>query len=383
MNSSTCYCVIDPGIFQAKKSNWEEIFEIPGMSNITLMGNDSLQTIKTCQILLASLGTKFESLLEQSTIELNYPFTIVSTLHEFSLSGEIDCNRTNIEPLLRAAKEFNVDGIRMLGGRYLVSLVNAENVTKIYQLSQELLCLHFTNQIKNFMLANFQDLSQTGNFLKECSRDLMELLLKDDELNVTEENLVSILLSWAKISPENALDLAGLLNHIRFGLVSETFFNTKVKSNELLQSNTRLPNQFVLSIGGYTNEPVAQIEVLEIRKQKWYTLPGPGFPTHAYHDIQMIGGNDVFVFGGFGNGEDGPEFFVDTFHLDLLTNFWTKKSSMDFPRCYLSTAVLNGEIFCIGGFDGFSRSKTAEKYHPDTNQWTQVKIYLCLSKVRK
>jgi hypothetical protein len=220
--------VIDPGIFQAKKSNWEEIFEIPGMSNITLMGNDSLQTIKTCQILLASLGTKFESLLEQSTIELNYPFTIVSTLHEFSLSGEIDCNRTNIEPLLRAAKEFNVDGIRMLGGRYLVSLVNAENVTKIYQLSQELLCLHFTNQIKNFMLANFQDLSQTGNFLKECSRDLMELLLKDDELNVTEENLVSILLSWAKISPENALDLAGLLNHIRFGLVSETFFNTKV-----------------------------------------------------------------------------------------------------------------------------------------------------------
>jgi hypothetical protein len=56
---------------------------------------------------------------------------------------------------------------------------------------------------------------------------------------------------------------------------------------------------------------------------------------------------------------------------------------MDFPRCYLSTAVLNGEIFCIGGFDGFSRSKTAEKYHPDTNQWTQVKIYLCLSKVRK
>ena len=349
--TSTCFCAIDPAIFKAKNSDWDEIFQIPGLTDVTLKGNDSHQTIHTCKILLASLGTKFEELLEQSTVELDFPFSVVTILHEFSLSKEFRCSETDIVPLLEVASQFDIEGIKMFGGKYLVSLVNAENVIRFHKLSQELLCFHFTDQIQSFMLTNFEDLGQKGDFLNKCNQELMELLIKNDRLNVGEENLISILLSWAKLSSKNAQDLAGLTNHIRFGLTGKEFFNAVVKSTDLLQKNTRIPNQFVIAVGGFGTEPVPTVEVWDIRANKWSTLNQPAFPSHAYHDMEILGTN-IFVFGGFGDAGLALDYFVATFCLDLLTSTWTRKAAMpNNPRCFVSTALLNGEIFCMGGTD--------------------------------
>ncbi len=39
-------------------------------------------------------------------------------------------------------------------------------------------------------------------------------------------------------------------------------------------------------------------------------------------------------------------------------------------RCYVSAAVLDGLIYAIGGFSGYGRLKTVERYDTNTNQWT-------------
>lgn len=41
-------------------------------------------------------------------------------------------------------------------------------------------------------------------------------------------------------------------------------------------------------------------------------------------------------------------------------------------RCYVSVAVLDGLIYAIGGFNGYGRLKTAERYNTNTNQWTMM-----------
>lgn len=44
-----------------------------------------------------------------------------------------------------------------------------------------------------------------------------------------------------------------------------------------------------------------------------------------------------------------------------------------FPsRCYVSTAVLDGMIYAMGGYDGQHRQNTAERYLPKTNQWSLI-----------
>lgn len=41
-------------------------------------------------------------------------------------------------------------------------------------------------------------------------------------------------------------------------------------------------------------------------------------------------------------------------------------------RCYVSTAVLNGLIYAMGGYDGHNRQNTAERYYPQKNQWSLI-----------
>jgi hypothetical protein len=49
---------------------------------------------------------------------------------------------------------------------------------------------------------------------------------------------------------------------------------------------------------------------------------------------------------------------------------------MDFPRCYVSTAQLNGKMYCLGGYNGQVRYNIVECYDPETNNWSQVKPML-------
>lgn len=41
-------------------------------------------------------------------------------------------------------------------------------------------------------------------------------------------------------------------------------------------------------------------------------------------------------------------------------------------RCYVNVAVLDGLIYATGGCDGHQHLKTAERYDPNTNQWTML-----------
>ena len=55
-----------------------------------------------------------------------------------------------------------------------------------------------------------------------------------------------------------------------------------------------------------------------------------------------------------------------------LTDTWTKKADMPNPRWGMSTSVVNGKIYAIGGASGTSQIglKTVEEYDPKTDTWT-------------
>ncbi|MBI1929803.1 hypothetical protein HYR99_36830 [Candidatus Poribacteria bacterium] len=48
---------------------------------------------------------------------------------------------------------------------------------------------------------------------------------------------------------------------------------------------------------------------------------------------------------------------------------WTKKADMPTPRDSLSTSVVNGKIYAIGGWSKGGPLSTGEEYDPATNQW--------------
>jgi len=56
---------------------------------------------------------------------------------------------------------------------------------------------------------------------------------------------------------------------------------------------------------------------------------------------------------------------------DPIIDKWIKKADMPAPRQNLSTSVVNGKIYAIGGWGGISELSTVEEYDPLADRWTK------------
>lgn len=46
-------------------------------------------------------------------------------------------------------------------------------------------------------------------------------------------------------------------------------------------------------------------------------------------------------------------------------------------RCYVSVTVHDCYLYALGGFDGRARQRSAERFHPASNQWSMIQPMLC------
>jgi RNA polymerase sigma factor (sigma-70 family) len=76
----------------------------------------------------------------------------------------------------------------------------------------------------------------------------------------------------------------------------------------------------------------------------------------------------IFIIGGI--KPDESAFLSTTLSYNPLTNKYKKKADMSTARCYLTTSVVNGKIYAIGGWNGTTLS-TVEEYDQITDRWTK------------
>ena len=64
--------------------------------------------------------------------------------------------------------------------------------------------------------------------------------------------------------------------------------------------------------------------------------------------------------------------FTAVYQTSLCMSLWHFYSLCPFydVRCYVSTAVMNGALYALGGYDGHNRLNTTERYQPRNNQWS-------------
>lgn len=149
----------------------------------------------------------------------------------------------------------------------------------------------------------------------------------------------------------------------------------------------RVPHEILFAIGGWSGgSPTNFIETYDTRADRWVKVEevDPTGPR-AYHGTAVVGFN-IYVIGGFdgttsGLSEKGGTVLVfcqgmDYFNscrcFDAVQKTWREIAPMHARRCYVSTAVLDDQIYAMGGYDGHHRQNTAEKYDFKTNQWTLI-----------
>jgi len=92
--------------------------------------------------------------------------------------------------------------------------------------------------------------------------------------------------------------------------------------------------------------------------------------ARLYLSTSVVNGK-IYAIGGASRAQ--PAVGISTVEeYDPTTDTWTTKTDMPTPRWGLSTSVVNGNIYAIGGAEGHpgSPSKAVEEYDPATDTWT-------------
>jgi len=90
-------------------------------------------------------------------------------------------------------------------------------------------------------------------------------------------------------------------------------------------------------------------------------------PTARWHLSTSVVDGKIYAIGGVGGSNKVEEY-------DPATDTWTKKADMPTARVFLASSAVDGKIYVIGGADRWpngTKLATVEEYDPATDTWTQ------------
>ena len=367
------------------------------------------------RIELRVLGKQFQKNFhladKPKIINIDAPTSATNALIDFAYMKKCNIDSENINDILAIAKTHKIRELLKFGANFVLSHLTPENALDMYKIAHQFFCLEVKDDVKLFILANFRQIHQTsGHKLRDFPAHFKEDFLRDDMLNMTEEELFKTILTWY----DHEACQAAMLKHVRFTLMSQEYFEQNVATSPiatdkraakwiqkatkyfrflpLVRSSTkeqffahnrqtfRIPHEVVFVTGGqkysyWAQESVASIESFDIRTQKWNSLNLTLPAKRAEHGMAVLD-NKIYVFGG--REEHRP---VNTMTVqgpvntmiayDPIENKWEQRANMHHDRRQVASAVLDGKIYAIGGFSEIERFlQSAECYDPQTNRWT-------------
>lgn len=72
------------------------------------------------------------------------------------------------------------------------------------------------------------------------------------------------------------------------------------------------------------------------------------------------------------------QFSFSFLRYDPKTDTWTMVAPLSMPRDAVGVCLLGDKLYAVGGYDGQTYLNTMEAYDPQTNEWTQVVIFICV-----
>ena len=396
----SCPCQIDPNraVERWAKSPFpwsEEDVRCKLFADVTVKSDPPGYETKAHKIVLLKLGKKF---MEQAgfgnEISVQASPAVAEQIVEFAYTGDFERTEATLQEVIFAADKYKINGMTKVATDFLLDNLRPDNALRIFEISHHglPLCPCVMRSMKRYLSKNFCHL--VG--LEEASIGTLEILLRDDELNMAEEDLLCQMEQWAENAPAaRKPELERLLKHIRFAAMDEDFVGRKMDpaaspfdiasyvrtarsgpTSPTASSVPRIPTEILLVYGGWkghADQPVNTVETYDVRAANWMSL-GPlaeKLTARSYH-VAEVYEQAIYAFGGI--AEDKDTHLADGFRLDLVTQEAQKLQMMSIARCFASSALLSGSIYVVGGKREKSalRERSAAKYDIKNDSWTPL-----------
>uniref|UniRef100_H3BX17 Kelch like family member 10 n=1 Tax=Tetraodon nigroviridis TaxID=99883 RepID=H3BX17_TETNG len=273
----------------------------------------------------------------------------------YAYTNTVSVTPSNAMELLLAADQFNIMGIVEACCDLLMEALSADNCLAIWRFSDAYYCSQLQRKAFQTILYNFEKVISSKEFLQLSVEELCDIF-DHDELNVKTESMVfEAICKWISHIPERRKKhFAILLPKVRLALLSLEYMITNMVTSELLNNNAECW-EMVLS-------------ALQLKMQMATSNPPLNTASNIIAHPRVP--KDILLAIGGWIYEDVLD-VIEAYN-DLNTGTWHEVAPMHYRRCYVSVTVLDGHIYALGGHDGTSRQKSAERYTPDANQWSLI-----------
>ena len=315
---------------------------------------------------------------------------VVEEVLEYLYTGHVDINEQNAYDLMAVADYFVIPSLKMLSGKVILQTVSPSNCIMAYYSAIKYQCEEVKKGAKNFILANFEAVGKSEDFLNLSIEQIKEWIASDEIIVKAEEMIFEVIVGWTERNESRKQHFLNLFNHLRCVYVSRDYLFKVILPHPLVKENSECSGLVLdamkLAFDGteecfFSQSPRNCLKTHEDvivacgekralcyapSENKWYGLADMLSLRNSFRHAMSTCHGRMYVFGG--NLDN-----IAAERYDPSINLWVPAKA---PKsvCYQATAVtLHGFLYVIGGRDKDDKEiDTVQKYNPETNLWQEV-----------
>ncbi|XP_078401082.1 kelch-like protein 24 [Cetorhinus maximus] len=314
---------------------------------------------------------------------------------DYMYGGRWNIREDNVQSLLEASDLFQISALRQGCIEFLETQLDPCNCLGFLSFANLFSIQALSEKSKRFLLERFSDVIQHEEFLQLSKDDLCDQLSSDFLAVTKEETVFEAVMHWVHHDvPNRRHALKELLERVRIPLLDQIYFVEKVETDELILSTkeclsllqeARRYHIFGNEIKSPRTRPRKFTNVAEVIivvggcDKKGYAMlpytqkynPGTGewtqlakIPDYSKSEFAVCAlKNDIFLSGG-------NLYSNDVWMYNSHLNTWVRVALLNKGRWRHRMVTLQGQLYAVGGFNGFSRMSSVERYDTYLNCWS-------------
>lgn len=271
----------------------------------------------------------------------------------FAYTGRVRITSANVQSMMQASNFLQLSSIVDECCRFLQCRLQSQNVLGIRSFAIALGCISLVLSTDRYLHKHFMQVSLGEEYLALTIDELCSILNRDELFVESEEQIFEAAIRWLQHSPERASYSARVLKNVRLPLLKPHFLTDQVASHPIIRQSLSC------------RDLVDEAKDYHLMPERRYLFTTFRTKQRCCYDVPGL----IFAVGGLTNTGDSLS-TVEMF--DPTTSKWTCVEPMNSIRSRVGVAVMNRQLYAIGGFNGHDRLKTVEVFDHESNKWREV-----------
>ncbi|CAK6972083.1 kelch-like protein 40b [Scomber scombrus] len=172
---------------------------------------------------------------------------VMGLILKYLYTSKINVTEQNVQDIFAVANIYQIPSIFTVCVSFLQKRLSLSNCLAIFRLGLMLDCSRLAVAARNYACEHFHLISRDEEFLQLLPSELAAIL-SNDKLNIdTEEAVFETLMNWVSRDTESReKELPGLLDCVRFRLITEDYMKEKVENHKFISSSPELQQKLQL-----------------------------------------------------------------------------------------------------------------------------------------